>query len=73
MPWSGSYQTAGGRGDLQLLVMRHEMQGFGNVLLTWDVVASPLPWLLELKVDTDKNKEDDENESCSTVNHDGIL
>ena len=49
------------------------MQGFGNVLLTWDVVASPLPWLLELKVDTDKNKEDDENESCSTVNHDGIF
>ena len=55
------------------MVMRHEMQGFGNILLTWNVVASPFPWLLELKVDTDKNKEDDENESCSTVNHDGIL
>ena len=36
-------------------------------------MASPLPRLLELKVDTDKNKEDNENKSCCTINHDGIF
>ena len=40
------------------------------LILTWNTVLIPLPWLLKLKVDTDKYKENNEDESCGTVNHD---
>ena len=59
------------RGDLRLVMRLEDKRR--NIFLTCDVVASPFPGLLELKVDMDKNKEDDENKSCCTVNHDGIF
>ena len=40
---------------------------------TWNIVPSPLSGFLKLKVDTNKNKENNENESCSTVYHDVII
>ena len=42
-------------------------------MLTWNVVASPLPGLLKLKVDTDKYKENNEDKSCGTVDHDVLF
>ena len=57
------------RGDLnRSLVMRKHYNEY--LYGTWNVVPSQLPGLFKLKVDTNKNKENDENESCSTVNHD---
>ena len=43
------------------------------LFITWNVVTSRFQGLLEMKIGTDSNKENNEDENCGTNHHDMIL